>query len=165
MVKIINNPEIEKPIRDFKSEHINKLNYVPLDYFNIPSEITDEEINNQNRIFKTKQEIVQHVLEGYELARNNDTVMELECLRTEFPCIEVTSGKDNIIFKFPRKWLRAILLTPFEDYRRCRQKLIADAIEIGDKEKLDLLLPTDPEVRERRIKKQKVLREYFRRDR
>lgn len=100
------------------------IKYTPVDYFEFPSEITEEEIQAQDRLFKTKMELVKNVLIGYEPARNFDTILELECLRMEFPVIEVTSGKDNIIFKFPRKWLRAIFLTPFEDYRRARQKLI-----------------------------------------
>ena len=135
--------------------------YRPINYFEFPSEITEEEIQRQDKLFKTKIELVKDVLEGYESARNYDTILELECLRMEFPVIEVTSGKDNIIFKFPRKWLRAILITPFEDYRRARQKLIQNAIDNNDKELLEKLLPTIPEIRARRIKKQKVLREYL----
>lgn len=138
------------------------IKYTPVNYFEFPSEITEEEIKAQSSLFDKKKDIVKFVLEGYELARNHDTVMELECLRMEFPVIEVTSGKDNIIFKFPRKWIRAILQTPLEDYRRMRQKLIQDAVEEGNKELLNKLLPTDPEIRARRIKKQRVLREYFR---
>ena len=145
---------------DFKEEHI-KRGYIHFDYFEFPSEITQEEIDKQNKYFQSKMDIVKYVLEGYELARNYDTVMELECLRMEFPMIEVTSGKDNIIFKFPRKWIRAILKTPFEDYRRARQKLIENAIKEDNKKELNLLLPTIQEIRDRRIKKRELLREYF----
>jgi len=152
---------INKDIEDFKTEHINRDVYLPFDYFSEPSEITEEEMLAQDKYFKKKQEIVKYVLEGYELARNYDTVMELECLRTEFPMIQVTGGKDNIIFKFPRKWIRIIIRTPLEDYRRARQKLIESAIKENNQEELNNLLPTIQEIRERRIKKRKLLREYF----
>lgn len=118
--------------------------YKPADYGNLNELIEQFEISHKKRKAVTKE-----VLETWEPSRNNDILLFFECLRTEFPDIQVTSGENNIIFKFPRKDIK-FFPSP-ESYLRARRSL--NSIGIG--------LPTDPRVIKRRKQRERTLRKYF----
>ena len=81
--------------------------------------------------------------------RDNDRFLDLEALRTEFPEIKVTSSKENLIYKIPKKLLK-FLPSP-ESYSRIRRKLN----EKGE------FLSENPNVIERRKKREKAYRKFF----
>ena len=112
---------------------------------------------------KKRKFIVKEVLEGYDKATNDDAILTLECWRTEFEEIKVTSTprKDgDIIFRIPKHIAKH--LPPPESYRRARQALIHEAIKNDDYELLKRIMPQNPIVFEKRCRKEKIIREYFR---
>lgn len=111
---------------------------------------------------KRKKLLVQEVLEGWDLCRNNDRILDIECLRTEFQDIQVTSGKDNIVIRIPRKLI--LSLPSPEAYTRIRRSLILSAIKEDDMSKVGRLIPTNLNILNRRLKREKVLREYFKKE-
>ena len=119
-------------------------------YSQIDYGLSDEDIAEQFEIsHKKRKEVVRQVLDGWEKARNSDTLLYWECLRLEFPDIQVTSSKDNIIFKIPKQLVK-FLPSP-ESYRRPRQQFNHKG----------LFLPTIQSVIDRRCKREKAMREHF----
>jgi len=104
------------------------------------------------RTHKKRKLIVKEVLETWDAATNNDRLMDFECLRVEFPEIQVTSSKENIIFKFPRKIIQ-FMPSP-ESYTRARRSLNTQGIG----------LPTNDLVFLKRMKRQRTMRQYFKKD-
>lgn len=111
---------------------------------------------------KQNKSIVREILEYYPLATNNDFILYIEALRV-LGLLEVTSGKDNFIFKIPRDKVRYII-SP-ESVTRARRSLIQEALKDDNYELLKKIVPQNPAVFNRRIKREKVLREYFKRKR
>lgn len=70
-------------------------------------------------------------------------------LRTKFDDIQVTSSRDNIIFKFPKRLIKH-LPSP-ESITRARRSLNSKGIG----------LPTDNSVFVRRMRRQQTIRKYF----
>lgn len=145
MSEIIYSKEIKNIEKEEKKE------YIPIYYGE------DEElIEDFSQDHKKRKLITKDILEGWKPSRNNDRLLDWECLRMEFPEIELTSGSENIIFKIPRKLIK-FLPSP-ESYTRARRSLIQHTKNI---EELKNLVPTDERVIIRRSKRERVIRDYF----
>ena len=115
---------------------------------------------------KRRKLITKEVLEVWDKSRNNDRLMDWEALRVEFPDdIEVVKGKLKKNGKTATFFKISDECVPFlpspESYTRARRSLISDAMKKGDVESLKKLMPTDPTVIERRMKREKAIRNYF----
>jgi hypothetical protein len=112
-------------------------------------DLTDEDLFiNFEETHKKYKLIVKEVCENYPLATNNDFILFIEVLRCLDLC-QVTSGKDNFVFKIKREDIRRIPAS--ETIRRSRQALNSQG----------LCLATDPRVLEIRKRKEKAVRDYF----
>ena len=112
----------------------------------------EELIQQFERTHKRRKNVTQEVLETWEPSTNNDLLLFFECLRTEFPEIQTTSSKENVIFKIPKRIVK-FLPSP-EAYTRARRSL--------NKNKIGL--PTNQKVIENRSKREKAIKEYFKRE-
>ena len=131
-----------KTIQEIVTETKRKIQ--PLDWGK------DEDLIEQFDIqHKKRKNIVKDVLTNWTPSTNNDILLFFECLRTEFPEIETTSGSLNVIFKIPKKLVK-YLPSP-ESYTRARRSL----------NRLNIGLPTNKSVLIKRSKREKTLREYF----
>lgn len=108
----------------------------------------DEEVAGFELQHAKYKKIIEEVCESWSPARNNDFFLFIEVLRC-LGLAEVTSGKENFVFKIPRNKLKYLIST--ESIRRARQSLNAKG----------LCLPTRPEIIERRKKREKAIRKYF----
>ncbi len=136
---------------DFKTEHIVRegINYIPFDYG----------INFNNSEFKEFNErhlknnlIINKILDSWEPSRNYDFLLFFEYLRTKYPEVILTSGKDYIIFKLPRKLIWEIIINEYPDVSgRIRRKIQSK----GN------YLPTRKDVIVRRSKSEKFLRKIL----
>ena len=111
-------------------------------------DITEQELIEFEKSHIKYKEVVKQVLEGWSPSTNNDTFLYFEVLRA-LGLIEVTSGKDNYIFKIKRENIK-YLPCP-ETIRRSRQSLNSKG----------LCLPTNPEVLDRRKRREVAVRKYF----
>lgn len=116
--------------------------YEPFDY-------DIDEVEELEENIKKNKLIVKEILESYDKATNNDLILYFEFLRVKFQDIQVTSSKENIIFKFPRKQIK--YFNSPETITRCRRLLNQDGIG----------LPTNKAVLIRRSKRQKILKEIL----
>lgn len=143
-----------KLVVNLNQPKIERIERVGFGYKPIPEvyEYTESlsELKEFSESHKRRKEIVRQVLDGWIPARNSDVLMYWECLRTEFPDIQLTSSNENIIFKIPKRLIK--FLPSSESYRRPRQQFNAKG----------LLLPTDPLVIEKRRAREKAIRTYFR---
>lgn len=134
--------------------------YTPISYGE-EEELIEEFSQSQRK----KKLVVKEVLETWSPARNSDVLLVWEAWRTEFPEIEVTTGKDNIIFKIPKRIVK--LLTSPETYTRARRQLISEIYKEGllsnNFEEFKKLIPTNKSVIELRKKRERVIMEYFKR--
>lgn len=121
-----------------------------------------EIIKQFNEDHKKSKSIVKEILECYPLATNNYFILQIEFLRV-LELLEVTSGKDNFVFKIPRDKIKFIP-SP-ESITRASRSLISDAIKEDNYELLKKIVPQNPIVFEKRIRREKIIREYFRRKR
>ena len=151
MVEIENNKEIEKVERQ-------GFGYIPFTAW-LDEEDLSKGIEQYEENHYKKKLLIKEILLGWEKARNNDFLMVMEAYRTEFPEIEVTDGKINVIFKIPKKIVK--FLPPPESYRRARQSLILDCKRKGDMELLKELMPTDPFVIIQRMKTERIMHDFF----
>ena len=124
-----------KPIETYQKKELPKIDW------------GEEVIEDFTEKFRIRKDVVRRVLE-WDAATNNDFLMFIEALRDEFN-VQVTSGKDNFHIVIPRKIVMKIP-SP-EVYTRARRKLNQEGIG----------LPTNPHVLEARKKKEKSMREYF----
>jgi hypothetical protein len=92
--------------------------------------------------------LIKEVCDYYPLATNNDFILWIEILRLLGLC-EVTSGKDNFIFKIKRENIKKI--PPSESIRRSRQSWNHKGY----------CLPTDKRILELRGKREIAIRRYF----
>lgn len=108
-----------------------------------------ESVENER---KKKNYVVEQILNKSEAATNNDVILYLECLNYEFDKVKLKSEGENIVLKIPKRMLRFIG-SP-ETYTRSRRTL----------NKRGIGLPTSEEVIKRRAKKEKAIREYFKKN-
>lgn len=118
-----------------------------------------EGIKQFNEDHKQNKSIVREILEYYPLATNNDFILYIEALRV-LELMEVTSGKINFVFKIPRDKIKFIL-SP-ESITRARRSIIQETMKADNYELLKKIVPQNPAVFQKRIKREKTLREYFR---
>lgn len=119
-------------------------------YINLPRlDVTIDELYEDFKESHTKYKlVVQEVIEGWDIASNNDFCMAIEVLRA-LDLAEVTSGKDNFVIKIKRENLKNI--PSFESLTRARRSLNAKG----------LCLPTDERVINMRKKREVAIRNYF----
>ncbi|MCK9370170.1 hypothetical protein M0R04_09720 [Candidatus Dojkabacteria bacterium] len=98
---------------------------------------------------RVRRFIVEEVLSSLPYTTNNDALLYLECLRAEFKDIAITSSKTDVLIHIPKSLIKH-LPTP-ETFTRIRRKLNAEGVG----------LPTDEWVLQHRMKREKVLREYY----
>jgi hypothetical protein len=98
---------------------------------------------------KKRQIACETVLSNFGKSRDNDRILDWECLRAEFPDILISSDRDNIFLTIPKKIIK-YLPSP-ESYTRVRRKLNAKG----------LFLPESYSTIVRRMKRQKAIRQYF----
>lgn len=108
----------------------------------------DDLFSEYEQSHKKYKLIVQEVCENWNQATNNDFILFIEVLRALDLC-EVTSGKNNFVFKIKRENIK-FLPCP-ETIRRSRQLLNSKG----------LCLPTDSRVLELRKRKEVAVRNYF----
>ena len=97
-----------------------------------------------------KKILVEKVLTRWTKTTNNDRLLDLECLRAEYPDdISITTDDKTIYIKIPKKLMK--FLPPPESYRRQRQ-----AIQSSGK-----CLPTDEKVRMRRKRLFRIIKKYY----
>ena len=94
--------------------------------------------------------LVKKAIKGWSLCSNYDFLLYIEVLRL-MDLIVVTSGKTNYVFKVKRENLK-YLPTP-ETVSRIRRFLNSRG----------LCLPTNKTIRKMRMRRSKVMREFFRR--
>lgn len=94
--------------------------------------------------------IAKKVLERSNASRNNDRILDLECMKTEFNEIKISNNKNQVIIIIPKSLLKK--LPPLEDYKRARQALNQEGIG----------LPTDENVIRRRRRYDHTIKSYFR---
>lgn len=109
----------------------------------------DKEIEEWETNLKKNKLIIEEICDAWSPATNSYALLYLEFLKTKFESIEVTSGKDNLIFKIPKKLARR--LTSPESVGRAFRVL-------NSKGKC---LPTNEAVFLKRMIRQKALRQYF----
>lgn len=112
-------------------------------------EISKEEISNAEENLRKTKLIVKEICESWSPATNYYSLLYLEFLKTKFPEIQVTSSKENIIFKIPRKL--ATKLTSPEAVGRAFRDLNSEG----------LCLPTDDKIYENRLKQEKTTKQMF----
>lgn len=120
--------------------------YKNLDKLDLEEKEILHEFEEKHKYYKN---VIKEILEYYPLATNNDFILYVEFLRVLDLC-QVTSGKDNFVFKIPRNKIKFVP-SP-ESCTRGRRSL--NQIGIG--------LPTNLNVFKKRMKRQRVLRQYFR---
>lgn len=106
------------------------------------------EIEEFARSQKRIKVLVKNILEFSEEARGDDFILFLECIRLQYPNIEVYNEKGDIKITIPRHLIK--FLKP-ESYRRWRQKFNAN----------NEYLPSSPVILKRRYK-EKVYKKFFR---
>lgn len=109
----------------------------------------DKDVSEFEEQHRQHKALVKEILECWKPATNSDALLYLEYLRTKFSSIEVTSGKDNIIFKIPREIIKK-LVSP-ESITRARRSL--NNLGIG--------LPTNPAIIIKRKRREKAIKKYF----
>lgn len=107
------------------------------------------EMEEFERLTQKKMILVEKVLNRWDKATNSDRIMDFECLRAEFPEIEIEHEGSEIVITIPKKLMRH-LPSP-STYFRCRQLLNQEG----------KCLPTDENVQMRRKRKQRVAKRYF----
>ncbi len=107
------------------------------------------------------KQIVKEILEYYPYATNNDFILQIEFLRV-LGLLEVTSGKDNFTFKIPRDKIKFIP-SP-ESITRARRSLIQECFKKENFALLDKIVPQNPNVLKRRMKRERLLKIYFSRE-
>lgn len=147
-----NNPKTEEksPTIDLNKSRIEKIERVGVGYKELPvlDLNIDDIFSNYENNHKKYKIIIKEVLDYYPLATNNDFVLYLEVLRALDLC-EVTSGKDNFVFKIKRENIKFLPMP--ETIRRCRQFLNSKG----------QCLPTDLRVLELRKRREIVIRNFF----
>jgi hypothetical protein len=98
---------------------------------------------------KKRQKACEMVLSNFDRARDNDRIMDWECLRAEFPDIKISSDRDNVFLVIPKRIIK-FLPSP-ESYTRVRRKLNAAG----------KFLPISYSTMVRRMRRQKAIRKYF----
>lgn len=96
-----------------------------------------------------KKILVEKVLNKWEKTTNSDTLLYFECIRAEFPEIEITTDKRTIYIRIPKKLMRH--MSSPASYLRARRELNAQ----------NKCLPTNPRVREKRQRNFRVIKRYF----
>ena len=138
----------ESKSREVESVERKGHGYSPTEHYG--SDLAEvEEYREQT---KRNKPIVKEILESWDDATNNDTLLFFEFLRVKYPDIEVTSSKDNVIFKFPKNQVK-FFPSP-ESVTRVRRSLNSKGIG----------LPTNPKVFKRRMKRQKVIQQFYRKE-
>ena len=119
--------------------------YLPFDDWGLDEDITEyfEEIQ------KKRKRIAEEVLSIFDKSRENDRILDWECLRAEFPTIKISSDKDTILLSIPKRLIK-FLPSP-ETYTRVRRKFNHDG----------KYLPVSYATIIRRLKKQKAMRQYY----
>lgn len=107
------------------------------------------EMEEFDRYCKKKKILVEKVLNKYPKATNNDRIMDFECLRAEFPEIDIESDTKFINIRIPKKLIK--ILPPPESYRRQRQSLNAEF----------KCLPTNENTKIRRKRQERVIKRYY----
>ena len=107
------------------------------------------EIEEFEKKVELKKILVEKVMNKWEKTTNSDTLLYWECLRAEFPEIEITTDKKTIYIRIPKKLMK-FLPSP-ESYRRIRQSLNQNK----------KCLPTDEKVRVRRKRQERVIKKYY----
>jgi hypothetical protein len=138
MEEIENNKEIEKVER----RGMGYINFPKLDL------TIDDIYDNFSESHQKYKFLVQEICDGWSLATNSDFLLYIEVLRV-LGLIEVTSGKNNFIFKIKRENLKKII--PSESIRRCRQSLNSKG----------LCLATDERILQIRAKREIAVRNFF----
>ena len=124
-------------------------------YGNYPFLLDEEfikEIEYFEDDFNKNKTIVKEILETWDPATNDDALLYFEFLRTKFQDIKVTSGPKDILIRIPKRLIINFHITSPESVTRARRKL--NELGVG--------LPTRRAIFIRRMKRQKVLRQYFR---
>jgi len=138
-VKVLDSPRI-----DYEIEKAQPLKNEEIDWGDDSLEIEEFE-----KFKRKKKVIVEKVLKKWEKTTNNDRILDFECLRVEFPEIKIYSDKQIITIKIPKKLMKFI--PSAESYRRIRQELNSEG----------KYLPTNPEVRVRRGRQERVIKRYY----
>lgn len=135
---------------EIKSKQIEIVEREGMGYKQMPKyDLTEEEMLGQFEFSHAKyKKIIEEICENWSPATNNDFFLYIEVLRC-LDLIQVTSGKDNFIFKIPRDKLKFI--PSHESIRRARQALNHKGY----------CLPTNPTVIKRRFKREKAIRRFF----
>lgn len=107
------------------------------------------EIEEFEKKVELKKILVEKVLKRWEKTTNSDRLLDFECLRAEFPEIEITTDKKTIYIRIPKKLMK-FLPSP-ESYRRQRQSLNQQG----------KCCPTDEKVRIRRQRQNRVIKRFY----
>jgi len=107
------------------------------------------ELEEFDKYKKLKKITVERVLKKWEKARNNDRVLDFECLRVEFPEIKIESEGKDIKIMIPKRIMK--ILPSFESYRRIRQELNSEG----------KYLPTNEAVKIRRGRQERIIKKYY----
>lgn len=140
----VNTVSVEAPKTPEQIEEERHLRNEEVDWGDDSFEMEEfAKLNNKKMI------LVEKVLNRWEKATNSYRIMDFECLRAEFPEIDIEAEGSEIVITIPKKLMRH-LPSP-STYFRCRQLLNAEG----------KCLPTDENVSIRRKRKNRVTRRYF----
>lgn len=137
---------VEKQVKQISEQIIRQgFGYLPFDDWGLDEDITEyfEEIQ------KRRKAIAEEVLSVFDKSRENDRILDWECLRAEFPTIKISSDKDTILLSIPKRIIK-FLPSP-ETYTRVRRKFNHNG----------QYLPTSYATIVRRLKRQKAMRQYY----
>lgn len=109
---------------------------------------------------KRNRLITSEILHTWDKSRNSDFLLQIEYLRTKYP-IKVTNSKDDILIRIPKKVIPFLMNESPECTGRIRRKLIEEAIKNMDFEELNQLIPTKKYILERRLRQDKIMRNFF----
>ena len=143
-------------------KEVDKIEREGWGYKDMPKLEWENEINEFEDKHSFYKNVVKEVLLNSQYATNNYFVLYMEVLRA-LSLFYGTVGKDNYHFRFERSDLRKIP-SP-ESICRASRALITDCVKKNDFQLFLKLIPQNPKVREKRFKNQKIMREFFRRNR
>lgn len=135
---------VEVKVREIERIERDGYGYTPISY----GDDEFEELDVEHHLKRYKA-LTQEILTKWDKSTNSDVLLYFEALRTLFEGIQVTSSADFVIFKFPKKDIK-YFPSP-ETITRCRRMLNSKGIG----------LPTNPYVLEKRAKRQRAIRRYF----
>lgn len=142
---------IDQNPNSIEVKHITeKIERVGMGYENMPKfDLTiDDLYSDFKESHKRTKMIVEECINGCDLCSNNDFILFIEVLRILNLC-QVTSGKDNFVFKIKREDLKKII--PSESVTRARRLLNSEGKCLASDERVLVMRKT----------RELALRKYF----